>query len=98
MCAIFCLLILKTIPLKLLLNFLNIFICKCYLFILLSDGTTIPKGTTTIITAAAMHMREDIFPDPEKFDPERFLPENSHRRHPYAYIPFSAGSRNCIGK
>lgn len=57
-----------------------------------------PKGTSALIAPWAIHMNKDIYPDPEKFDPDRFLPENSANRHPFAYIPFSAGSRNCIGK
>jgi docosahexaenoic acid omega-hydroxylase len=62
------------------------------------DGVHIKKGTTCSIWIHNIHRDERYFPQPEKFDPDRFLPENSTDRPPYAYIPFSAGRRNCVGQ
>lgn len=49
---------------------------------------TIPKGTLTFIPVYAIHMDPDIYPEPEKFDPERFSEENKRDRHQMAYLPF----------
>lgn len=61
-------------------------------------GVELPIGANVRIVIYATHHDSRIYPDPEKFDPERFTPENQSKRNPYAFVPFSAGSRNCIGQ
>lgn len=62
------------------------------------DEYTLPKGCTVTVEIAHLHRDERFFPDSYRFDPDRFLTENTVGRHPFAYIPFSAGARNCIGQ
>ncbi|CAN7940459.1 unnamed protein product, partial [Ixodes hexagonus] len=62
------------------------------------DGVVIPKGVTCWISIFMMHRNEKYFHKPEEYIPERFLTEEFTSRHPFCYIPFSAGSKNCIGQ
>ena len=65
---------------------------------LILDKYPIPSGTTAIILTYMLHRDSNVFAHPENFNPDNFLPERCENRPPYAYIPFSAGPRNCIGK
>ncbi len=60
-------------------------------------GYRIPKGTWMDVSPFATHRHPDFWPDPERFDPERFNAEQSKGRPRYAYFPFSGGPRQCIG-
>ena len=57
----------------------------------------VPAGTIIAISPYTLHRHPKFWEDPERFDPERFTQERSAERHRYAYIPFGAGPRKCIG-
>lgn len=58
----------------------------------------IEKGESVWIPIFAIQRDPKYYPDPEKFDPERFSEENKHNIVPYTFLSFGAGPRNCIGK
>ncbi|XP_021105989.1 cytochrome P450 4F4-like isoform X2 [Heterocephalus glaber] len=70
----------------------------CTQDVVLPNGWVIPKGVTCLISIFGLHHNPAVWPDPEVYDPFRFDPENSKDRSPLAFIPFSAGPRNCIGQ
>ncbi|KAI4471063.1 cytochrome p450 family 4 [Holotrichia oblita] len=62
----------------------------------IANGVTIPKGTEVSIAIYATHHDEKNFPNPNIFDPDRFLPENADKIQPYTFLPFTKGPRDCI--
>ena len=65
---------------------------------LVSGDYIIPAGTTVVVATYKLHRSESIYPNPDKFDPDNFLPERQANRHYYAFVPFSAGPRSCVGR
>ncbi|KAB0799097.1 hypothetical protein PPYR_06977 [Photinus pyralis] len=65
---------------------------------LVSGDYILPPGCTVVVAPIMIHRREDIYPNPNQYNPDNFLPERSSSRNYYAFVPFSAGPRNCIGR
>uniref|UniRef100_A0A182Q9E0 Cytochrome P450 n=1 Tax=Anopheles farauti TaxID=69004 RepID=A0A182Q9E0_9DIPT len=71
---------------------------KCVADVKLDDKHTIPAGCSVALGIYQIHRDPSIWgPEAAKFNPDNFLPEKVAERHPYAYLPFSGGPRNCIG-
>ncbi|GJQ81203.1 hypothetical protein Trydic_g23371 [Trypoxylus dichotomus] len=65
---------------------------------LASSDLVVPAGCTVVIGTFKIHRRDDIYPNPDVFNPDNFLPEKTANRHYYSFIPFSAGPRSCVGR
>ncbi|XP_014207606.1 cytochrome P450 4g15 isoform X1 [Copidosoma floridanum] len=65
---------------------------------LASGDYTIPSGATVVVATFKLHRQPHIYPNPDVFNPDNFLPEKTANRHYYAFVPFSAGPRSCVGR
>ena len=62
------------------------------------DGVLIPKGATVMVAVYFLHRHPEFWSEPERFDPERWLPGRGEPRHAFAYLPFGLGGRRCVGE
>lgn len=61
------------------------------------DGTDVLPQSNVFVGTYALHRSPSVWPEPERFAPERFAPAEVERRHRMAWLPFGAGARVCIG-
>jgi cytochrome P450 len=61
------------------------------------DGRRLPRGAILMYSPYVIHRHPKFWGEPDRFSPERFAPEATERRHPFAYFPHGAGPRACIG-
>ncbi|XP_067005228.1 probable cytochrome P450 6a13 [Anabrus simplex] len=66
-------------------------------YVIPETNITVEEGTRIVIPVFALHHDPKLYPDPQRFDPERFDVENTARRHRFTYLPFGEGPRICIG-
>jgi cytochrome P450 len=60
-------------------------------------GCTVRAGTLVGVSSYSLHRNPEFWPDPERFDPSRFLGARRDAQHRYQFLPFGAGPRHCIG-
>lgn len=71
---------------------------ECMQTCAVTDDLVIEKGTIINVPVYLLHRNPKYWPNPEKFDPERFNPNKEQTYPTYAYLPFGDGPRYCIGK
>ena len=64
----------------------------------LPSGVLLPAGSRVFQSPWSMQRNARWFPDPERFDPDRFLPETKQARPAFSYFPFGGGGRRCLGE
>jgi len=60
-------------------------------------GYHVPRGAVAVVSPHLTQRHPEFWPDPERFDPERFAPGQAERRHRYSWFPFGGGQHSCIG-
>lgn len=61
-----------------------------------NTNIVIEKGTSIIVPIYPIHSDPEIYPEPQKYDPDRFLYEEVKKRHPLSFLPFGDGPRSCM--
>lgn len=67
-------------------------------FLVPGTNYKIRKNDLVMIPLQGIHYDSELYPEPEKFNPDRYLPENKVKMHPVQFLPFGEGPRMCIGK
>ena len=60
-------------------------------------GYRIPAGKSLFVATAVTHRLPEFFPDPDRFDIDRYLPDRAEHRQPDAFVPFGVGTHRCLG-
>jgi sterol 14-demethylase len=74
-----------------------IFLLRKVLYDFRYKGYTVPAGKFLAMSPAVSHRIPEVFPDPERFDPQRYTEEGREGEHPFAWIAFGGGRHRCTG-